>query len=149
MPYRFIVLPFDEETEEFDAEAFLRLENRYDIRHCQAAFFQTPSGRAYWTAFVELQRKTSQADDSGIELDEAQKQRYEALREWRNTYSEGEGLPPYYIATNRQLKQMILLDPPSLEGLGGIRGFGKAKMEKYGQLILPILLEKIAEDEAN
>lgn len=148
MPYRFIVLPFNEETEDFETDAFHRLEERYDIRQCRTHFFQTASGRTYWTAFVDLQRKTSQADDTGIDLDDLQKKRYEALRDWRNTYAESEGLPPYLIATNKQLKQMTTLDPPSLEGLASIRGIGSAKVEKYGKLILPILLEKTAENEA-
>lgn len=147
MPYRFLVLPFDEATEQFDSGEMDLLEERYDIRQCRANFFQSASGRAYWTAFVEVQRRSGQADDTGIDLDEAQKKRYEGLREWRNTYAEGLGIAPYLIANNRQLKQMAQLDPPTLVSIGGVRGFGKAKSEKYGTLILQILLEENAQQD--
>ncbi|MEQ1744061.1 MAG: HRDC domain-containing protein [Saprospiraceae bacterium] len=147
MPYRFLVLPFDEATEQFDSGEMGLLEERYDIRQCRASFFQSASGRSYWTAFVEVQRRSSQADDTGIDLDEVQKKRYEGLREWRNTYAEGLGIAPYLIATNRQLKQMTQIETPTLEALGGLRGFGKAKSEKFGTFILQILLEEKAQQD--
>jgi ATP-dependent DNA helicase RecQ len=64
---------------------------------------------------------------------------FNALRDWRTERSKREGVPPYVICTNRQFAAMVKARPQSLGKLAEIEGFGKAKLEKYGQDILALL----------
>jgi len=64
---------------------------------------------------------------------------FNVLRDWRSERSKREGVPPYVICTNRQFAAMVKSRPQSLSKLAEIDGFGKAKLEKYGQEILGIL----------
>lgn len=61
---------------------------------------------------------------------------YTSLKEWRNELAKSEGIPPYIIATNRQIAEIAKDRPDSLEGLKRIEGLGKAKIETYGAAIL-------------
>lgn len=64
---------------------------------------------------------------------------FNALREWRNTRSKKEGVPPYIICTNKQLAAIVKSNAQTLNALMNIDGFGKAKAEKYGNEILSII----------
>jgi hypothetical protein len=55
MPYQFLVIPFSEEKEVFEDQAFRKLEKKGRIRNCQATFFQSQTGKSYWTVFVEYE----------------------------------------------------------------------------------------------
>lgn len=72
-------------------------------------------------------------------VNEADVPLFNALRDWRAERSKQEGVPPYVICTNRQFAAMLQARPPSLTALAEIQGFGKAKLEKYGQAILALL----------
>ena len=61
---------------------------------------------------------------------------YTSLKEWRNELAKSEGIPPYIIATNRQIAEIAKDRPDSLDGLKRIEGLGKAKVESYGAAIL-------------
>lgn len=64
---------------------------------------------------------------------------FNTLRDWRAERSKQDGIPPYVICTNRQFAAMLQARPHSLTALAEIQGFGKAKLEKYGQAILALL----------
>jgi len=64
---------------------------------------------------------------------------FEALRKWRSQKAKEEGVPPYVIATNAELEAILQSNPESLEELGLVKGFGKAKTSKYGREILQVL----------
>lgn len=64
---------------------------------------------------------------------------FEALRKWRSQKARDENVPPYVIAHNAELEEIARLVPKTLEELENIKGFGKAKREKYGQEILKVL----------
>ena len=75
---------------------------------------------------------------------------FNTLREWRNRLAHEEGVPPYVIATNRQLAHIAHQRPPTLEQLGHIEGVGRAKLERYGAAMIEIVqLPADAEDQAN
>jgi superfamily II DNA helicase RecQ len=50
------------------------------------------------------------------------------------------------VCTNRQFAAMVQARPQSLSKLAEIEGFGKAKLEKYGQEILALLRQSPAPD---
>lgn len=70
---------------------------------------------------------------------EADRPLFDALRDWRSKRCQQLGIPPYVVATNRQLAMMVQMRPQSLAQLGTIERFGKSRVAKYGHDILAIL----------
>lgn len=64
---------------------------------------------------------------------------FEALRKWRSQKAREENVPPYVVAHNAELEEIAKLLPKNLDDLENIKGFGKAKREKYGTEILEVL----------
>lgn len=66
---------------------------------------------------------------------------YTSLKEWRNELAKAEGIPPYIIATNRQIAEIAKSRPDTLEKLKRIEGLGEGKIESYGRAILEFISE--------
>ncbi len=62
---------------------------------------------------------------------------------------EAEGFPVYLIATNRQLTEIVIKRPNTLEGLKMIEGMGEKKVKKYGREILNIIKSEEKESGAS
>ena len=62
------------------------------------------------------------------------------LREWRKAAAEKEGVPVYTVFTNEQLAQMVQKKVSSKAGLKEIEGVGEARVEKYGEGVLRVLV---------
>ena len=71
---------------------------------------------------------------------------FNTLRDWRAERSKRDGVAPYVVCTNRQFAAMVHTRPQSLSGLAEIEGFGKAKLDKYGQENLGLLRQSPAPD---
>ncbi len=84
-------------------------------------------------------RRPRTKPDPRAELQAEEKQAYDALRTWRAERAKAEGIPPYMIASNKQLATMIKMRARSLSALGRIEGIGEAKIAKYGEEILHLL----------
>jgi len=98
----------------------------------------------YWTIFINYEEiidskylKNEKKEKAG--LNEWQKILFEKLREWRNDISHKNGIPAYLVATNSELREIVLNSPDSIEKLKLIRGFGIKKIEKYGKDITKII----------
>jgi translin len=76
------------------------------------------------------------------QLNSAEQEVYRALDEWRNRKSNEESLPPYIIARNSWLKEIIRLGPTSVKQLNSIKGFGERRVTKYGKDIIAIINRK-------
>lgn len=63
----------------------------------------------------------------------------DALKEWRSEKAKEQNLPSYFIATNKELISVAKYKPIKKEELLEIKGFGKHKIENYGEEILEIL----------
>lgn len=61
------------------------------------------------------------------------------LKKFRLEMSRAEGLKPYFIFTDAQMNALIEKKPETKEQLLEVPGFGKAKVEKYGEYIISIL----------
>lgn len=70
---------------------------------------------------------------------------FHALRQWRNEKAFSEGKQPFMIFNNATLKATAETQPSQLDQLPNIKGWGPAKIQKYGHEILE-LLEKISTD---
>jgi len=66
---------------------------------------------------------------------------YELLRQKREKFGTAAGLPLFMIVSNRTLKEMAASVPKNMAELLQVHGIGPAKMEKYGQEFLSVILE--------
>jgi len=66
---------------------------------------------------------------------------YELLRQKREEFGMVEGIPLFLVASNRTLKEMAASVPKSMTELLQVHGIGPAKMEKYGQDFLDVILK--------
>lgn len=64
---------------------------------------------------------------------------YNALKKWRNDRAMAEGVPPFVIARNDWLKQMAKMGAKSKEDLLRVKGFGRKRIEKYGDDLLEVM----------
>ena len=65
---------------------------------------------------------------------------FERLREWRAGTAREQNVPAYVIFHDATLRQIATEKPSTLNGLSSINGVGEAKLAKYGQQILDVLL---------
>ncbi|WP_227413208.1 HRDC domain-containing protein [Chryseobacterium culicis] len=63
----------------------------------------------------------------------------DALKLWRSEKAREHNLPTYFIASNKELMSVAKYKPAKKEELLEIKGFGKHKIENYGEEILEIL----------
>ena len=75
----------------------------------------------------------------GGEFDENAQALFDALRHYRMTLAREENVPPYVIANDRTLRDIVLLRPSSLEELKLVHNFGPTKVKKYGDGLLAIV----------
>ena len=104
----------------------------------------------YWSVvlyFDELKiAKNSVKDSKNVkysaendELSSDEEKILEALKYWRSEKAREQNLPSYFIATNKELVSVAKYKPAKKEELLDIKGFGKHKIENYGEEILEIL----------
>jgi ATP-dependent DNA helicase RecQ len=65
---------------------------------------------------------------------------FEALKGWRRETANANGVPPYVIFHDATLAEMVRAKPTNLVGLGRLSGIGEAKLKKYGNEVLAVLL---------
>jgi len=93
-------------------------------------------------------RRKAQAgarETEDLTLDAAALRRFEALRAFRLTTAQSEGVPPYVVASDRSLRELASICPMRQEDLTLAHGIGDAKAEKYGDGFLRVL--KAATDD--
>jgi len=73
------------------------------------------------------------------ELDETERARYDRLLQWRREAARREGVPHYVLLTNRQALDLARRAPPSLEGIGQVKGIGRRRVQQHGREILEVL----------
>ena len=154
---KIVTLPFNERTEEFEQGKLERILGNVQIVKYQAELVKI-EGKYYWTAFVEYEkaekagknseknnfsqngRETKEANRNYEEyLSEEEAELYKILKEWRTGEAQMLGYPPYIVASNQLLADIIKTNPKSLEELSQIKGMGKRKVRDYGEELLLIL----------
>lgn len=84
-------------------------------------------------------RPRKDAPDPCEGLDGSERALFNHLREWRTRQAHDEGVPPYVIATNKELVAIVRRRPDSPTALGHIEGIGPGKLERYGEALLATL----------
>lgn len=91
----------------------------------------------------DLSRSTSKKEGRQMlpkpKIDEHQRVVYEKLRLWRNEIARAKGHPPGNLFTNRQLHEIVELNPHSIKQLTKVHGVGTYKATTYGREILEFL----------
>lgn len=64
---------------------------------------------------------------------------YKRLKNWRDTFAEKENKPAYLFIQVKSMRQMSNLLPSKPDELLAINGFGKRKVEQYGEELLEII----------
>ena len=93
--------------------------------------------------------KSKRRQDPRKELDDREKQAYDALRAWRAARARQEGIPPYMIANNKQLAGMIKRGAATKVSLAGVEGIGEAKIARYGDEILQTIAEHLVPEKVD
>ena len=137
MQIRIFTLPFDETSEGFPDEIVTEFCLNKKVHGITAHFF-THENRAFWSVAVQYE-VLLRGKEKLRDLDDAQKQLFERLREWRKEEAAREGIPVYLVATNDQFVQMIRLKSRSLKSFKNIKGFGKKRIGKYGKKITELI----------
>jgi superfamily II DNA helicase RecQ len=113
MAIKIITLPFNYEKEIFFEEVVNEFCINKKVIKLREEFF-TNNEKAYWTIFIEYETiLPKQKEASG--LSEAENVLFEKLRVWRKERAGKAGVPVYIISTNKQLKELVMKKPKSLE----------------------------------
>jgi ATP-dependent DNA helicase RecQ len=89
-------------------------------------------------------RTTSVADatdDETGEFDPESEAIFERLKDWRRQRASHDAVPPYVVAHDAMLRDVALAQPTSAASLGRIKGFGPARIEKYGAEVLAVVAD--------
>ncbi|MBN2873881.1 MAG: DNA helicase RecQ [Spirochaetales bacterium] len=77
---------------------------------------------------------------TGDDVDIGAEELFMELRSLRKRLADQSGVPPYVVFPDRSLKEMALRRPRDAETLATIYGVGRAKLERYGEAFLDVLM---------
>jgi len=135
--FRIITIPFNSADNNFpekELNEFVRNKKGYEYK---VEFFRK-SNNAFWTVFISYEKELTEKTEFKLEFD-WQKKLYEEIRKWRNERAEKEGIPPYLIYTNNQVKEMIINKCLTKGSLKNIDGIGDKKCQEYGEETIEIV----------
>jgi len=89
------------------------------------------------------QESSAPRKDYRVILGETRFAVYLSLFRLRKQLAEQESVPAFKILTNDQLAQLVQLEVMTLEKMQSISGIGKARIEKYGPVLLELLKAEI------
>ncbi|MBK6930482.1 MAG: HRDC domain-containing protein [Saprospirales bacterium] len=146
MPIRIFTIPFNEETQTFHDDLVMQFCVNKRVHKIETRFF-TRNHQPFWTVaihygqilFDEKIIRTGGTPAPEELLDDQQKALLLRMKEWRKQMSADVGLPVYMVATNAQFVSIIQQKCVTLESLKLVKGFGKAKIEKYGKALTDIV----------
>jgi len=132
--YLILTLPFQHEKQQFDQSSLLSLCAKSDVVILNSVFIKD-NGLLCWSLLVEYHQNTNVIQEREILKNS---EIYNILKNWRNTKSKEEGVPPYIVLSNSILESLISKNPVSLSDLNEIKGFGEKKKKKYGSELITI-----------
>jgi len=129
---------------EGEMNAFLRGHRVLAVRK----EFVADGENSYWTFCVEYMDGSARAAvlpdrpkvDYREELTPEEFQVFSRLRDWRKGVAEKEKIPVYTVLTNGQLAEVVRRKVQTKAALKEIPGVGEARVEKYGEGLLGMLL---------
>ena len=128
-----------------DQKVLDRFLQENNILKYETAFVK--EDESYWSVVLYF-------EESKVQVNEPKPEKYSAaleelnhdeikimdsLKLWRSEKAREKSLPVYLIATNKELFSIAKYKPVKKEELLDIKGFGKYKIENYGEEIIEIL----------
>lgn len=106
--------------------------------------FVTTGTLDYWSAVVfydikKNKEKPKEEKPSFEDLSQQEKEIYAALKQWRNDLAQDLGWSAFRICHNAHLLAIAEIKPKTVEELLKVKGFGEARIEKFGASILAVL----------
>lgn len=144
MKFHIITLPFDLGKGEFDTRELDAFCAQTRILSYQTTFIQI-NHQAFWSILlcyepIALPKKSKKVhSDTPSDFNEQQLICLADLKHWRNQLAQQAGHPPYIIASNALLEEMVRQNALTISSLLNLTGFGKKKATKYGQDIINII----------
>jgi len=139
MPIRIFNLKFDPARGFIDEESVNKFLLSRKLLDMKKEFFLC-EGTPYWSILIEYEEVLPPGERvKPPQLNEWQHLLLARLKEWRKAKAEEHGIPVYLVATNSELKSVVLSAPETLESLRAVRGFGSKKVEKYGKEIIDLV----------
>lgn len=142
---KIFTIPFSSEHETFFDDHINQFLLNKRVESIKAEFFEK-KGHFYWSVFVaydvvvdERKTKKKSKEKVNLRLNEKDALLFQRLKEWRKQRAIREGIPVYIIANNAELLSVVNVKPGSKEGMKLVKGYGKKKIEKYGDEILEIV----------
>lgn len=125
----------------FSALTRLLIIKKHCFGACSESFSAERVSRAKCDAELEIAKpEPIVAATHRIPKDISHPQLYERLVNWRLDIATKRALPEFDIAPNLTLKEIAILLPNTKKQLQNIRGIGKARLLKYGDELLQIVL---------
>lgn len=136
------LIAYIKEQDSFVKDLNMSEKEMFDL----ATFFMqknVPEHSDYAKKYEEIVSNVRDAVKEGKEeKEECSEMLTEKLKKFRLEQSRKEGIKPYYIFNDAQMKDLIAQNPKTKEELLKVSGFGNVKVEKYGDTILSILHEE-------
>lgn len=135
-------------SEEFihaDQKLLDRFLQENNILKYETAFVKDEEN--YWSVILYYEELKVQVNEAKPEKYSAEQEQLnpdeikilDCLKLWRTEKAKEKSLPVYLIATNKELLSIAKYKPIKKEELLDIKGFGKYKIENYGEEIIEIL----------
>ena len=131
---------------EYDQKVLDRFLGENNVLKFESAFVKDDNG--YWSVILYYEELKMTVNDSktpkysaenDAELNADEIKILDSLKLWRTEKAKDQNLPVYFIATNKELLSIAKYKPVKKEELLDIKGFGKHKIENYGEEIIEIL----------
>ena len=131
---------------EHDQKVLDRFLGENNVLKFESAFVKDDDG--YWSVILYYEELKMTVNDSktpkysaenDAELNADEIKILDSLKLWRTDKAKNQNLPVYFIATNKELLSIAKYKPVKKEELLDIKGFGKHKIENYGEEIIEIL----------
>ena len=135
--FRIITIPFSLKEEGFSEKELNNFVRNKKGVYYKAELIKTGK-HYYWSVFLYYEEEISEKPELAFKYD-YEKAMYIELKKWRNVRAEKEGIPPYIIFTNKQLKEIVIARCKTKESLKNIEGIGDIKSKNYGDETIEIV----------
>jgi len=118
---------------------------------CREGFIVKDYLKARARAALEEAPKKSSAKKKKLLVSKeiANAELYQLLKEWRNVKAGESGLPHYMILSLKTMRALSSYVPSNMDELNRIHGFGKKKMDQYGEELLELINEYHGDHDLN
>ncbi len=145
MPHHVITIPFDPVHRVFHTDVLNEYCINKRIIAKQVVFFQV-DGMAYWSIFLEYEMTEKPSKTKRKGLRDSDVPYFEQLRMWRKQRAAEEGVPTYFVASDRLFVNILNKRAVTSEALRQVEGFGESKMKHYAKDILAMTKKFFGED---